>query len=342
MASHSYWRLVFLSKTSANAAWAVRELVWASSAGGAQLASGGTALGSSQSGSSNSYAKAYDGTSTAWNAASSDTAAGGWLGYQFTSAVSIAEVKITCDGGTSCPFDFIVQWSDNGSTWTDYAFCGMCAGQSTTNTAGVVNTYDVAAAKTLTQTGQDGATGTHTRWRILCVEASGPTTSSYGPAEIQFLDNSMAQIVTSGQGSAIAVSGTASVAFDGNLTNSWSPASSAPSAPPWIGFNWNTSKSVGGVKIWANTSTGNSAPTGWILQWSDDGSSYYSVEWMELGRSTFSAGSSQSKARTVTAYLGEGVSDEYGIFSFKGRQRIFPSEVLVQYQPGHPHSFPIG
>ncbi len=138
--SHSYWR-VFCNGAAADVI-ALCEVAFASSVGGAQEATGGTAIASSAYSTSYAAANAFDGnTSTIWAAGS---AANEWIGYQFASPAKVVEVRLTAraDGSyAQAPTGVIIQYSDNGSTWTSAWTPAVAAW-----TQGEVQTFDAPAA----------------------------------------------------------------------------------------------------------------------------------------------------------------------------------------------------
>lgn len=114
-APHLYWRVNITSSAfGGNTGFA--EISMASSVGGSNQCSGGTATAI---GHDSSYEpdKALDSNaSTSWNYASST----GWWRYQFATAVQVLEVKITArlDAPTTSPTTWDLQYSDDGTTFT--------------------------------------------------------------------------------------------------------------------------------------------------------------------------------------------------------------------------------
>ena len=120
MAAHRYWRCLFQGNSANSYRIELKTLEFRASIGGASIASGGTALSSGTT--SGATANLYDGnTATVWQSnAPSDTQV--WAGYDFGSAVTVAEVSavLSATTGLHPPWGW-VQVSDNGSTW-EYAF----------------------------------------------------------------------------------------------------------------------------------------------------------------------------------------------------------------------------
>lgn len=126
--AHAYWRMRSLS-AQGGASVALSELEFRATAGGPNLATGGTALAGSSfdntvGGAGHDEINAFDGSSsTKWASASS---VADWIGYHFASAVSINQIAVTSrnDGFfNQAPNATLVEWSDDGSTWTP-AFIG--------------------------------------------------------------------------------------------------------------------------------------------------------------------------------------------------------------------------
>lgn len=132
--THAYWRV---NVTSANSHCSIIELEMATSAGGANVCTGGTVIASGQyAGAQHDPAWAFDGIlNNDGNTWASDTAQSGWLGYHFAAPVWIDEMRIAgrVVSARQSPRNFSLQWSDDGVTWyttksytnqtfTDYTF----------------------------------------------------------------------------------------------------------------------------------------------------------------------------------------------------------------------------
>lgn len=126
--AHAYWR-VFFTASNSSTYCSLQEVEFRGSVGGADLCSGGSVLaGSDYFG--NGGAGAFDNTSTRWaaevNAVSAGTA---WVGYHFATPVDIKEFALTASAwNDEAPSAGKLQWSDDGSTWTDaVSFTGQTA-----------------------------------------------------------------------------------------------------------------------------------------------------------------------------------------------------------------------
>lgn len=119
--THAYWR-VYITACGLSGRWPTcAELEMRATPGGTNLATGGTAIGSSDN-SGHEKDKAFDGnTSTYWLAGGAPNQ---WIGYHFGSAVSITELTYTSASTfgssdvTESPTAFSLDYSDDGSSWT--------------------------------------------------------------------------------------------------------------------------------------------------------------------------------------------------------------------------------
>ena len=120
MAAHLYWALLIRPRPGASIA-AVAELQLRGTIGGADLCTGGAAIGA-HSGSTTAAQAFDDDAATIWSI--DNASAGTRLGYAFATAVSVAQVYLQLPGaGASRPgVDYgpglvVVQYSDDGVTW---------------------------------------------------------------------------------------------------------------------------------------------------------------------------------------------------------------------------------
>ena len=146
MANHSYWRLYNCTANLNAYSYDMKVAEIQMKSGGVNKAVGGTAISNytyDPTGEHNA-AKAFDGNyatfwwsygntgdsyfagstapSSANYTAGPDSATGRWIGYAFSSPVSIDELVITPQNNIEEPFGrFILQYSDNGTTWFTYA-----------------------------------------------------------------------------------------------------------------------------------------------------------------------------------------------------------------------------
>lgn len=122
-ASKRFWRLRSTAVDSDPNVFALQELEFHTSIGGAQAASGGTAYAA------NTYAgtpaAAFDGTNAEW--IGSDLKE--WIGYLFPSAADVVEIKIRARNAFpgQSPEDFIVEYFNGSSFVTAYTGSGQTA-----------------------------------------------------------------------------------------------------------------------------------------------------------------------------------------------------------------------
>lgn len=143
MAAHRYWRFSILSNNGGGGNGAsVAELGLRIVAGGASVATGGTASASSTW--SGSAAQAFDGNlATEWEGVGHTT---DWLKYDFGvgNAYDIVEVALTTLlGGPWAPKEFTFDYSDDDINWTASAPVGNQSGWAASET----RTYTVQAAR---------------------------------------------------------------------------------------------------------------------------------------------------------------------------------------------------
>lgn len=124
--THLYWRVVFIGITpnqfsGAPNAHASAEIDFRATAGGTDLASGGTAIASSYQLYSEPY-RAFDNiTSGGMSWASATSNIGEWIGYQFPAPVQVRQLwYLPSYFGSlqSAPSAIAIEHSDNGTSWT--------------------------------------------------------------------------------------------------------------------------------------------------------------------------------------------------------------------------------
>lgn len=131
---YRYYR-IYITDNNGDATYTgIGECIMATSAGGAQAATGGTASASTQYTSSTGSARqAFDGNTTGvsngWVTAGG-SALPSWLKYDFGAgnAKTLVEIRLynQTDQYTRPPKDFVVQASNDDTTWTDInSFTGI-------------------------------------------------------------------------------------------------------------------------------------------------------------------------------------------------------------------------
>lgn len=114
--THDYWRIYTRWTEEASSAWVhIAEAEFLDGPGGTDQATGGTATPDNYGG-REAYKAFDDDPSTQWTYASQ----WGWLQYAFAVPVSVGAVSITGRpdaGADNAPRDFLIQFSDDGTTW---------------------------------------------------------------------------------------------------------------------------------------------------------------------------------------------------------------------------------
>lgn len=132
MAAHLYWRLNFAAGTNGNNP-AVAEIAMHTTAGGSNVATGGTAGGTSIN-ASFPAANAFDGNTSTDCQTTASTAT---ISYQFASAQAIVEYTVTASASLASsygPMNWTFEYSDDGSAWTVAAYVRAQIGWGTSET----------------------------------------------------------------------------------------------------------------------------------------------------------------------------------------------------------------
>lgn len=160
--THAYWRVFCTNNHGGTSYINIAEVVFRDHDGNAIATSGGTVIKSSEV-VSNEASLVFDGNvATSWLGNGTTNQ---WVGYHFASAVAVEQVTLqVCDHGTDpigrSPKDCILQYSDDGSAWSDaFSFVNVWPVES------AAKTYPLAAP----------ASGYHYAWRVFCVNNNGGT-----------------------------------------------------------------------------------------------------------------------------------------------------------------------
>lgn len=120
--SHRYWRFFPTAGNGRNDYITIADLAFRSTPGGVSVATGGTPIQSGNYDGNGVPANAFDGNaSTYWESQKGTAGADIWIGYDFGTPVSVAEIGITAHASYSTnerPTQGFVQYSDNGTAWT--------------------------------------------------------------------------------------------------------------------------------------------------------------------------------------------------------------------------------
>lgn len=287
MAAHRYWR-VYVTRVQNHGNTTFSAVEFRGAVGGANLATGGTALSSGDF-SGRPASNAFDtNPATIWSSAG---VAPNWIGYDFGSAVSIAEVALTLQNDATfydqAPLDCLVQSSDDASAWaTEWSHTAM---------ANWTNAETRALRRPVFNT-------PHLHWRVYCQNAqNGGAFAAFAEVEMRGVAGGADQCAggtpsadSNFDGSTVVANG-----FDNSTATAWSSASGFPH---WIAYQFASATSVVELALTArNDATYYAqAPSAFILQSCDDGKAwadeetYSGVSW---------TGAAQQKVFTLTDAL---------------------------------------
>lgn len=265
--SATYWRLRFPGGAAASTYLTLAEIEMRATEGGADQCTGGTATASSNNaGFLPSYAF-NDDTGNAW-ATSNGGDDNSWIRYQFAAPVHVNEVTLrtfsTYDEG---PRDMVVEYSSDGSTWTEY--------WSETNLYG----WGINETKTFRKSAAYTESG-HRFWRFLFTNGSGGSYLALTEAEMRATAGGV-DLTDAGYTRALASStygGTnVSRVFNNVLdTNEWATATSG-AVNSWVMVQFPAGQAVNEVML-RNCNHGGEYPRDVSVQWSDDRTNW-TTEW---------------------------------------------------------------
>ncbi len=270
--SHRYWRIAISANNGDASNTQICEMEFRGSVGGSDLTGSGTVLsgGSGSDGLGNEAAKAFDNnTTTTWVRTSATNT---WIGYDFGSATTVAEVMIrayTAPGTeySRAPKNFTLDYSDDGSSWT---------------TADTFTAYGWVATQERVYPETAPAAGYHRFWRLFVTSTTGGTQTQIVELEFRATSGGADQtsVQTSNSGSStgrIVVSGEGAGnegyrAYDGTLTTStgWFQSSGANTYNAYVFPNPVT---VAEVTVLGSSST-NRSPSALKIEYSDDGTTW--------------------------------------------------------------------
>lgn len=291
-ASAQYWR-IHVTDTDVDSSF----MVWVAEAqfrrevGAGETPSGGTAIGSAHAGSGFEYDKAFDADpDTGWSSPGDGTLPH-WVGYDFGSDHSAAEVMIQA-GDTSgranrAPLDFTIDYSDDGSIWTTLASIS----DEPLWSIGEIRTYDIS-----------NVSPPFLYWRILATDSNSGDSFEVGIAELQFRE-SAGQTETHTGGTAFGSTYAAlgfeyDKSFDDDASTGWVSEDSA-TLPQHVGYQFAESRDVAEIFMQAmdTQARADRCPTEFTLQGSNDGKVWFDVDsysglsaWSPGETRTFSVG----------------------------------------------------
>lgn len=272
--THRYWRVYVASNAGAVDYTAIGELEFRATVGGAnQTVYSGSSTpaidgGAGATGFGNYPYLAFDGdTTTVGNDWARSATGGVWLGYDFTTPVTVAEVLLTgtTNGYSRSPATGTLDWSDDGVSWTTVASFDFKLWVRSANRTIPATTY---------------GSGFHRAWRVFCLNNNGGT-SFIELGEIEFRataggpDQTYPIASDSGetQGRALCssegVGNEAWRAFD-NITANLSPWAGTSTANEWVGYVFPTPVEVKEVFITAPHQLTRAAKD-MLIEYTDDG-----------------------------------------------------------------------
>jgi hypothetical protein len=270
---HLYWRVLI---TNANSSFAgITELQFYD-ANGNYLSTGGTPTSLSSFGSPTYDAdKAFNNNFTDFwiSGAAPTVGTPQWIRYQFSTPADITVVRMVPRNATNAPTSFKIQYSDNGTVWTD---------ATTINTG---SNWDAPYYKALSFAINPIA-GTYPNWRIKITAAFAEPPSG---AEIEFRDSSGTDVTETVNANIYGFTDetpgsaqTPELAFDNNASTFWS--AHVGTLPRYIGFALKKCVAITSLS-WQSRATGafNTSPTAFTMQGSYDG-----VTWVDIWSGTFS------------------------------------------------------
>jgi hypothetical protein len=335
VAAHRYWRVRSPDTWISGEYMACTELALASAFGGANLAAGKTATASADAGSTYAAGKAVDGNAgTFWTTGASAAPVGGhWLAVDLGAGndADIAEVKYTVrpDSYREDPVRLILEWSDDGATWTVLwdlnGIAAWSAGETRTFRWDGSTAYQVAGERvhqqyaylvtngsialqvaqqyaylvTNTPVGPDPSPSATARyWRLLITEdqrISGGGNYYCNVAEFDLLGGYGSEVTYSSSSSTGNFSGAtydSSKAFDNNNSTCWSGDMNINPAvtPRWLRADLGSAKEIHGASI---TGFDTSGPKSFKVQYSLD-----DVTWTDFLQVTGQTGWSAGLTRT--------------------------------------------
>lgn len=264
--AHAYWRIRYRFPDADNIQFA--EILFLDSEGD-DLCVGGTVIKSSQYDAGTPYygaANAFDRNNTTGYAALGN--ANNWIGYHFASAVAVTTVGVV--GSGSFPANnakgMLVEFSDDGTTWTTYYTFVDPGGNLT---AGTRRDFDIVPDN------HDFDTDPHRYWRIRILALHNNATYQE-IEEIQFQNAAGTDLTISG-GTASASSTFStyfpSFAFDNTTSFGWRAGSNVAEA--WIKWDFGSGLEQAVEKLMLRAFTGAFMPAAFAVEYSDDDTTWF-------------------------------------------------------------------
>ncbi|PZQ95183.1 MAG: hypothetical protein DI533_20240 [Cereibacter sphaeroides] len=204
------------------------------------------------------YNNAFDGNiNTNWAAAGTIP---NWIGYDFGKKVEITEIAMRQSSAADQYWSSMaVDFSDNGTTWTEYGVL-----------TGVPKIDGWRTYPEILRPGQpdEGWDQPHRYWRLVTLQWP---TSYQGINEIRLM-NGVTDLIAANGGSPSADAAQGGYgperAFDNNTSTGW--ADNATNVSHWLQWDFGSGNAFA-VTDYKLTAWSGLMPTGWKLQFSDDG-----------------------------------------------------------------------
>lgn len=267
--AHTYWRIRY--RTNESDYVQLSELYFLD-AGGTDLCTGGSAIKSSQYDGGTPYFGAQNlfdrNTSTGYAAIG---AYGQWVGYHFASPVEVDKVRLRASGNApeKNPRGFLVEYSDDGSTWITLADLFDPSGPMS---SGGDRTFDFVNMNYY----GGGDTAPHRYWRMRSLINGAAQFNNIG--ELDFLDASDGSLTTAHGGTASASEAQsgypASQAFDKNASTMW--YSNSLYGEYWIKWDFGAGNAQAPAKAYIQAGSGdpNNATHAFVIEYSDDNATW--------------------------------------------------------------------
>ena len=238
---HRYWRL-YMRRAGSNGRYTVgvTDIQFRRGDGRNIVGFGGTAIGSSQQSSSQSYAMAFDGIdSTIWQVDNTTTTVspyghGQWIGYDFgdgwTPRLDEIVILPNKDDLSRTPVFFEIQYSDDGNSWaTDWGVMyrgGYSLGIPVSFTRPVFTTERTARY-----------------WALQPFALAGPSYTNVGGSEFHIMNEEDGTSLVQGRTTGGFTSGNAGSEnvhslFDGNNNTIWSAATPGFPGGDYLGYDF--------------------------------------------------------------------------------------------------------
>lgn len=311
--AHRYWRVKGTSVYSGDNAQ-YSEVEFRRVPGGPNLATGGTPMASAEY-SLPTWAKenAFDGNpATNW---AGQGVVGQWIGYDFGKKVEVGEVALRASSAADQGWGTAnLEYSDDGVNWSLYAYLFVTP---------KVDNWRTYVLYSPTATPDAGYLDAHRYWRIETLQYSG----YQGMSEVIFMDGDTDLVTKGGTPSVDETQNPYVVSnlFDRNLATGWADNASGVNHKIQWDFGAGNAQKMTKYKI-GGWMSGGITPTGWRVQFSDDGVAWKLAD-MRLGEAAFGS----SEVREYTFRLDPSAPDVLTSPTFR-YFRVAPKGATSGYQ----------